>query len=54
MDDGWMFNDTPAQNKLAIGCQTNGIYIKSKKSNVYKLKIHQVKEMCTIYYKYIN
>ena len=25
------------RNKSAIGCQTNGIYIKHKKSNVYKL-----------------
>ena len=30
------------KNKSAIGCQTNGICIKSTKSNVYKFKIHQV------------
>ena len=35
-----MFNDTPAQKiKLAIGRQTNGIYIKKLKSiNMYILK----------------
>ena len=38
----WMFNDTPAQKiKSVIGCQTNGIYIKKVKSNMYILNIHR-------------
>ena len=38
------------KNKSAIGCQTNDIYIKHKKSNVYKLYT-QCKELCKMYYK---
>ena len=30
-----MFNDTPGKTKLAIGCQTNNIYIKGKIKYVY-------------------
>ena len=30
------------KNKSAIVCQTNDIYIKSKKSNVHELKIHML------------
>ena len=36
------------KNKPAIECQTNGIYIKRKKSNVYKLKIKQVNYRITV------
>ena len=34
------------KHKSAIGCQTNGIYIKRKKANVYKLN-HGSASDCT-------
>ena len=33
---------TPQHKKSVVGCQTNGIYIKKLKSNMYVLKIHKV------------
>ena len=54
----WLFNDTPAQkNKSANVCQKNGIYIKSKNQiciNKTLIDYKQCKELCKMYYKYLN